>query len=250
MRKKDEDIIEIDFVRLLKALWQRAWILVFAMMVFGAAGFSYANFMVTPLYQSSALMYVNNSTLSVGNTSVSLADLTASQSLVNTYLVILKTRLTLNDVIEEADLTYSYEQLCNMITAEAVEETEIFRINVTSPDAKEAELIANTIAEILPEKISEIMDGSSVRTVDYAIVPMQKASPNITSYTLKGILLGLVLSGSVIVLLELFDDQIHDEEYLINTYQLPVLAVLPDLVSTRPGKGYYKYREAAEDRKP
>lgn len=248
MQNKDDDIIEIDFVRLARALWQRAWVLVLAMLIAGAAGFSYAKFMVTPLYKSSALMYVNNSTLSVGNTSVSLADLTASQSLVNTYLVILKTRLTLNDVIEEADLSYSYEQLCSMISAEAVEETEIFRINVTSPDAKEAELIANTIAEILPEKISEIMDGSSVRTVDYAIVPMQKASPNITGYALKGILIGLALSGGIIVLLEIFDDQIRDEEYLINTYQLPVLAVLPDLVSTKPGKGYYQYREPPEDK--
>lgn len=48
------------------------------------------------------MMYVNNSSISVGSTQVNLSDLTAAQSLVETYMVILKTRGTLEEVIKEA----------------------------------------------------------------------------------------------------------------------------------------------------
>lgn len=75
--------------------------------------FSYAKFLIVPLYESKAMMYVNNSSLSLGNTSFSISsgELSAAQSLVETYIVILKSRLTLNAVIEKADLPYTYEEL-------------------------------------------------------------------------------------------------------------------------------------------
>lgn len=238
MEKQKDDYIEIDLMRLAKALWHRAWAIVLAMLLFGSAAFSYAFFLVVPKYQASALMYVNNSSISVGSTSVSLADLSASQSLVETYIVILKTRLTLNEVIDRAQLGYTYEELRDMIGAGPVNETEVFEITVTGTDPVEAEKIANTIVEVLPEKISEIMDGSSARTVDLAVVPTVKHSPNITKYTAIGLLLGFCVSAGLIILRQLMDDQIHDEEYLLQTYGLPMLAMVPDLLSTKTAKGY------------
>ena len=230
MENRKEDYMEIDLLRLMRALWHRAWAIVLAMLLGGAAAFSYTCFLVTPLYESSALMYVNNSSITVGNTSVSLSDLTASQTLVDTYIVILKTRLTLNDVIEQAGLDYSYEDLRDMISASPVDSTEIFEITVTSPSPEESERIANTIVKVLPEKISEIMDGSSVRTVDFAVRPTEKSSPSITKNVALGLVMGMVLSCGVIVLLELLDEQIRDEEYLTQTFGLPVLAAIPDLM--------------------
>lgn len=242
-----EEYMEIDLLRLMKALWHRAWAVVLAMILCGAAAFSYTYFLVTPLYKSSALMYVNNSSITVGSTSVSLADLSASQTLVDTYIVILKTRLTLNEVIEQAELSYSYEELRDMISASPVNSTEIFEITVTSPDPQEAEQVANTIVKILPEKISEIMDGSSVRTVDFAVRPVKKSSPSFTKNTALGLILGFVLSCGAIVLLELMDEQIRDEEYLTQTYDLPVLAAVPDLLKSDSVSkyGYGGYYAAA-----
>lgn len=237
----EKDYIEIDLLRLAGALWRRAWAILLAMLLFAGATFSYAYFMITPMYRASALMYVNNSSISVGSTSVSLADLSASQTLVETYLVIMKTRLTLNEVIERAELNYTYEQLRGMISASAVNETEIFQINVVSPNPVEAEVIANTLVEVLPDKIEEVMDGSSARAVDYAVVPTRKSSPNITKYTMLGLMLGFVVSCGLIVLLELLDDQINSEDYLTKTYDLPILAGIPDLLSQKTRAGYGGY---------
>lgn len=232
MDNQKEDYIEIDLLRLMKALWRRVWVIMLAMLVCGAAAFLYTDFFVTPLYSASALMYVNNSSINVGNTSVSLADLSASQTLVDTYIVIMKTRLTLNEVIEQAELDYTYEELRDMISAAPVNSTEIFEITVTGPDPDEAEHVANTIVKVLPEKISEIMDGSSVRTVDFAVRPTQKSSPSITKNVAVGLVIGMLLSCGAIILLELLDEQIRDEEHLTQTYELPILAVVPDLLKS------------------
>lgn len=90
--------------------------------------------------------------------------------------------------------------------------------------------MANTIVQVLPEKISEILDGSSARTVDFAVRPIHKSSPSTTRNVVIGCVIGMILSCGVIVLMELLDDQIRDEEYLMQTYHLPILAVVPDLM--------------------
>lgn len=237
-QSQNDSVMVIDLVQLAKALWHRAWAIVLAMLVFGGAAFSYAYFLITPLYKSSAMMYVNNSSISVGSTQVDLSDLSAAQSLVETYIVILKTRGTLEQVIQQEDLPYDYETLAGMIEAGAVNSTEVFEIVVTSPDPQEAERIANAIAELLPDRIAEIVEGSSVKIVDYAIVPSKKDSPSLSRYTLLGLLLGAVASCGVIVLMELFDEQIRDEEYVRETLGLPLLAAVPDLAGKGAGDYY------------
>ena len=154
MNRSKTDYYEIDLLRLAGALWKKLWLIVLVTLLCGALAFGYTFFLVTPLYKATAMMYVNNSAISVGSAKVSISagDLAASQSLVDTYTVILKTRGTLNEVISRTGVPYSYQQLTKMVQAEAVNSTEVFSIDVTSPDPQEAELIANAIADILPDR--------------------------------------------------------------------------------------------------
>ena len=247
---KSNDEYEIDLMRLMKALLKNAWVIILAAVLAGGAAFGYARFLIAPSYESEALLYVNNSSFSVGSTSFSISssELSAAQSLVDTYLVILNTRSTLNEVIREAELDYSYEDLKKMISSHPVNSTEVFSITVTSHDPKEAENIANTIAEVLPDKIADIVDGSSVRIVDYAVIPSKKASPSITKYTAMGIMLGGIIACAAVVIRELMDTQIHSEEYLLQTYDLPLLAVIPDLAD-KNSSGYYTSYQYGGERK-
>ena len=123
---------------------------------------------------------------------------------------------------------------------------EVFEIAVTSASPLEAEKIANTIAELLPDRISGIVEGSSVRIVDYAVVPAQKASPSISRNTLLGGLLGVVLCCGVIILREIFDEQIRDEDYVRETFDLPLLAAVPDL--TARGRENAAYRGSTSEK--
>ena len=239
MSKEDE----IDLLKLFRALWKKIWVIALAAIIGGGAMFAYTKLLVTPLYKSSAMMYVNNSDFSVGSTKVSLSDLNAAQSLVDTYAVILKSRGTLEKVIDEAQLPYTYEELNKMVETGAVNNTEIFSITVTSADPEEATKIANTIVDVLPDRISEIMDGSDVRTVDFAVVPSVKSSPSTTKNMMLGIIAGFVLACAVIIVIELMDTKIHSEDYLLTEYpDIPLLAVITDM-NKKPGKHSYYYYE-------
>lgn len=235
----EQEEMEIDLLALAKALWRRAWAIILAMVIMGGVFFGYTYMCIDPTYESSALIYVNNSTVSVGSVSISATELSAAKTLVQTYIVILKSRTVLEDVIAETGVDYTYEELYDMIEAKDVNSTEIFEVKVTSTDPEEAETIANTIAIMLPEKIAAIVDGSSVRIVDYAIVPSHRAAPSYTKNTAIGIVLGFVLSCAVIICMELFDETVRSEDYLTQNYpDIPLLAVVPDMDSSKNRNGY------------
>ena len=245
MANNTENEYEIDLRELFMVLLRRWWAIVLAVILGGAAAFGYTYFLVDPLYQASTLLYVNNSDISVGATSFSIsnADLTAAQKLVDTYVVILKSRTSLNTISEKAGLTYSYEELKDMISAKAVNSTEVFEVVVTSKSPAEAEKIANTIADVLPGKIADIVVGSDVRIVDYAVIPSHRSSPSYTRNTAIGMLLGAVLMAVIVILTYLFDENIRSGDYLTTNYpDIPLLSVIPDMSSASRRAGYYGYQ--------
>lgn len=241
MKERNGQFYEIDIMRILKVLWQRVWVIVLSALVAGAMAFSYAKFMIAPTYQASTLMFVNVNSLSIGGTSytLSLGEVGTASNLVDMYMVILKSRTTLQKVINRANLNMSCEQLAGMISAGSVNETAIFRVNVTGTDPDQLRVIANTIADVLPEGISNVVSGCDARVVDRAITPQGKLAPNITKYTAVGLLLGAVLAAAVLILIDMFDDAIRDTEYLTQNYEVSIMAIVPNL-NKSSSNGYTK----------
>lgn len=242
--KKDE-VIEIDVKRLFNAVVGKAWLVAIVAILCAVLTFLGTFFFVTPLYESSAIFYVNNNALSVGDMDFSLTtgDITAAKSLVDSYIVILKTRTTLNDVIDYAGVDRTYGELRNMISAASVNETEIFEIIVSSEDPVEAEQIANAIAYILPKRISSIIEGTSAKIVDTAIVASKPSSPSYTRSTIMGFVVGLLATAVIIILREVFDVSVHTEEDVQQCCNHPVLTSVPDMTAPSKGKYYYSYGE-------
>lgn len=239
--EKNEEI-EIDLQRLFTALLRKIWMIVLASVVGAFLAFGVAQWLITPLYESTAMFYVNNGSLSVGGASLNLSssDLSVSKSLVDSYIVILNTRETLNDVADYAEVDYKYDELKEMISASAVNSTEIFQVVVTSPDPQEAEDIADAISYILPRRISKIVEGTSAEIVDHAVLPAKASSPNKLLSVELGFLLGLVLSVGAICLYEIFNITIRSAEDVEQCCSYPVLAQVPDMNGPSKG-GYYRY---------
>ena len=238
--------MNLDLLRFLHILLRKIWVVILIGILSGIIGFSYSKFMITPQYSSEIMLYVNNTPISVENAEVKIssADLTAAQSLAKTYIVLLENRTTIEQVIEKANLPYTYEQILHMIHAAPVDDTEVFSVKVTCDDPYEAEKIVNTIAEVLPERVHKIVEGASMEVVTPGIVNLKKVSPSISKYTFVAALLGMVITIGLIFLSTLLDNRVHDEDYILETYDYPLLAKIPDLFEEdkKSYRTYYRRR--------
>ena len=235
--------IEIDLRRVFDAVLKRIWMVIIVTIIAGAVAFVGTQQFITPLYKSRAMFYVNNSNVSIGDAalSVTTGDLSASRNLVNTYIVVLNARSTLMDVVDYADVDYTYAEIKDMISAKAVEETEIFEVVITGPDPIEADKIADAITYILPKKISSIIEGTSAKIVDASIVAAAPSSPNIVKNTALGAILGMVAVIGLIALIEIFDTTIRTEEDIEAVTSLPILASVPDMSASSKESTYGSY---------
>ncbi len=238
---KNEEI-EIDLSRLLGALLKKAWLLAAVAVICAVLTLAYTVLFVAPKYQSGAMFYVNNNSFDMGiDTMLSISDISAAKELVKSYIVILNTRETINDVIDYAGVDRTYGEVMGMISAASVSDTEIFRVVVTCEDPVEAEKIADAIAYILPKRISGIIDGTSTKVVESAVLPSGASSPSYTKNTLLGFAVGLLLMAGIIVVLELMDITIRTEEDITQNCKYPILASVPDMTAPGKGSGQYGY---------
>ena len=102
------------------------------------------------------------------------------------------------------------------------------------------------------ERIAEIVDGTSVRIVDYAIIPSKRSGPSLLQNTALGILIGGILSAAVVVVKYLMNDisqvMIHSADDLRALYpDFMVLATIPDVRLSEKKNGYYSTYYASEE---
>ena len=224
-------------------LWNKLGIIVLAAILCGAIAFSYAVFFVPPMFTSSAMMYVTNNQLAVDSSVITFtsSQISAARSLLGVYVVILKSPDLLELVIEEAGLDMTYSELRGMISADAVNNTEVFSISATCADGKTAKLIVDTIVKILPGELRRIVKASSIEVVNNAREPKAKSSPSYTNYGTAGIIFGVLASVASITFMYFRNNTMRSEEELKRRYNnIPVLAAIPN-VNEVSKRGYYSY---------
>lgn len=243
--RKNNEVVEIDLLRLARACLKKLWFIITLSLLFGSCAYLGTRYFITPMYESTVKLYVNNSDISVGNVSISTSDLSASVQLVDVYEAILDTKDTLDVVIAQAGLDYTYSDVSSMLTTSSVNDTQIFQVTVTNADPEEAELIASTIGEVLPEVIAGIIESADARVVEHAIIPSEPSSPSYLRNTAMGLMLGFVLSVGIIVILELMNTTIREEKDFVDIVEIPILAYIPDGGAKPKKSSSYGYYETA-----
>ena len=223
--QQQEQETEIDLLDLLnhyraRIVWIIAGFLVGALL----AGLV-THFAITPQYTATSKMYmVSSSTQSV----VDLTDLNVGTSISSDYVELLKTRPIIEDVIQEQGLTYSYQQLIEMLSLSVVTDTRIVQINVTSPDKREAMVIANAIAEKGVKELPKLMETPEPHIAEYAIVPVNPSSPSLTKNTMIGALIGLLIMLAIFTVQYLLDDTFKTAEDIEKEFGIMPMSVIPE----------------------
>ena len=221
--------LEIDLSQLFYILWKNViWILLAAVLC-ADIGYGIATFVKTPMYTASADMIVNNkqSTASNDTNTVTSSDLTASSSLVSTYSIILKSHTVLEEVIDTLGLDYSYSELAEMVSVSTVNDTQVMRVTVKSPDPQVAMDIVAQIVSIAPAAIVDKAEVGSVKTVDQPWSSGRPVSPNKKKYILLFAVAGALLMCVFLILKELMNNTFKTEADITRELGLPILGVIP-----------------------
>lgn len=215
--------IEIDLKSLLLELLASWKIIFLAGVIAGGLAYAYSSFLVVPQYESTSELYVLSKSTSI----TSLADIQMGSSLTNDYIVIVKGRPVLDQVIANLELNETYKSLYGKISLENPSNSRVLKITVTDADPNIAKAIADEVAEVASAYIAEKMEQDPPNIIQKGYADGQPVSPNVIKNTVLGAMAGFVLSMAIIVLANLFNDTIATPEDVEKKIGLNVLGTLP-----------------------
>lgn len=197
---KVTDEIEISPLRLLLQLLRRWWLLALCGIVCAGAVFLYSQVFQQQQYRTSVLFYIRNHT---EGSSISSSDMDASRELVDHYAVMLSTGPCLAQIADTAGIDAAHIQLAQMLTAEAVGDTAMLRVNITGADSQQLSAVAGAMESVVTEFIAAQLPGSSAALVDPPADPAPLSDPNLPKNMVLGFGIGVALSVLVILVGEI-----------------------------------------------
>jgi len=202
-----------------------AIILVAALITGTALGFSLVQ---TPTYEASIKVLVGQKITGDTNFNTDISDL---QELTLTVAQAVQTVPVAQAVVEQANLpAQRAEAVLENMNVEPDPGTTFINVSYKSSDPKEAQLIANTIGQVLAQKISEVSLGANGITATVwapATLPDTPVSPNPVRNGLLAWVLGGLLGVVLAFLLEYVDDSWDSPEEVEEVSGLPTFGVIP-----------------------
>ena len=215
----------IDLTEILSAVRQHLLELIFVTLAAALVGFMASKFLMTPKYDSSALMIVN--TRQDVNASVTSDQINSATKLVSTYSIIIKSDTVLQQVIDNLGLNLTYAKLNKRVTVAAVDDTQVMKITVQSDSPEWARQVCEQIITVAPDVIKEAVEAGSVKVISNPSLATEPVSPNIMKNTMLAAAVGFVLVIGIIVLQVLLDNKINTEEDVTKYLDMTVLGVIP-----------------------
>ena len=178
----------------------------------------------TPMYSTyTTLVLVKDETSDTVDT-ISQSDIILNQKLVSTYREIIKSRLVLDQVIHNLNLSYTLDQMQKMIDVQSKEDTEILKITVTDSNARMASHIANNLAEVFDHEITKIYKLNNVSIIDKAEVPQNPSNNHFFRDLILAALIGFTGTSAIIFIIFYFDDTLRSIEEIEGEIGTPVIA--------------------------
>ena len=219
-------------------LLSKLWLIILCCVVCGSGAFSVAYFLMPKTYESYTSMYVRNSDSVLGGFNIDVGELNASRSLLSTYVVVLKSNYVMEQVAQQLELDYSYDELANVfvmkdnkilldslrskISMSSVDSTEVMRITAITNNPEISAAICNSLSDSASECLIRIVGAGSVEIIDVANPIYSPVSPNKPKITLLGALAGLLVSVLIVFVIDFFDNTIKSSEIITNKYNKAV----------------------------
>ena len=229
---------EIDLKDILMLFWSKKAKIILILAIFAILGIIYTEKFVTPIYTSSTTLVLATSedeTEQSTNT-ITTTDITLNSKLISTYSELVKSNNVIRQVISNLGIDLKEEELKNNITVSSVKDTELIEISVTNINATTAEKVANEIAKVFTQKVSEIYNINNVQVVDQAEISTSPSNINHAKDVIIFTFVGVVVAVMYVLMANMLDTTIKSAEEVEKEFKVPVLASIP-LYNFEPVKG-------------
>lgn len=241
MQSKKRLETELDLEALLKALWRKKLAIIAVAILFAVIAYAGTKLLITPKYQSKFTAYVNNR--AEDTTVLTSSDLSASQSLTNTYSEIILSRTALETAAKNAGLDISYSKLRNAVSVDIASNTQIITIAVVLEDNQQAYALATAIEEYIPDYAANIVEGSSMKIIDVPYCPTTIYSPNYIRNAVLGGILGILVFCVIVLVRTMLDNRVKDQSDLERQFGIVIIGAIPDVIAAEKAekKNAYGY---------
>lgn len=219
---------ELDLKELLMLFWNKKVKILLIVAIFMLIGVIYTIGFVTPVYTSSTTLLLGKSDSSTGKTdTITTTDITLNSKLVSTYSVLIKSKSVLRPVISNLSIDLSESELEKSITVSQEKDTEIIRIAVTNANATTAAKLANEIAKVFTQKVTDMYKINNVQVVDEAEVSAAPSNINHAKDVIIFAFVGVVVAVMYVLIANMLDTTIKSAEEVEKEFKVPVLASIP-----------------------
>ena len=218
-----DDEIEIDLKELFFELLNN-WVMIgISTILVAAIAFCISAFIMVPQYESTSELYVLSKSTSI----TSLADIQMGTNLTNDYIVVVKGRPVVEQVIANLELDETYGSLKERIAINNPSNSRILQITVTDEDPYRAKAIADEIANVGSAFIAEKMQHDAPTILQYGYADGEPVSPNKMMNTILGAAIGAFLAMAIVIISYLMNDTIMSVDDIERKLGLNVLGTLP-----------------------
>ncbi|WP_033543109.1 YveK family protein [Planococcus sp. CAU13] len=223
----------LNILEVLKSVRQRIPMILLLAIAFVAISGAISYTVIQPVYQASTQILINKNDTSAQE--FTTQDINTNIQLISTYSLIIKSKVILNEVIDELNLNETYQSLNDKISVSNIESTQVINIDVTDPDIENAVLISNTTASIFQEKIPDLMKVDNVNILATAdvgenVVPVR---PDPLVNMMLGALLGLLFGIGLSILMDQLNTTVRTEEDIEEIPGLQVLGIVSKVTDMR-----------------
>jgi capsular polysaccharide biosynthesis protein len=184
-------------------------------------------FFMTPIYQSSTQILVNQKKQE-GTTMIQAGEIQTNIQLTNTYKVIIKSPVILDQVNEKLNLNVTAQALTGKINVANEKDSQVISVTAEDKDPKVARDIANATADVFKGEVAKIMNVDNVTVLSKAEVGENQSpiKPRPMLNVAIAFVVGLMAAVGLAFLLEYLDNTVKKEEDVENLLGLPVLGIV------------------------
>ena len=181
---------------------------------------------VPKVYKATATIYVGKDTPGL--------DTDQGEQLSRTYTTLAGNPNVAQEALEALDLGLTRQELLDKMSFTPVERTQLLEIGAEDPSPAEAQLIANTYADVFANTVAaQVATGNAPASVSVnqpAVEPSDPIRPNYPLYLGFGALLSLLIAAAVAVVRDRLDRRLRIGPRDDTVQGQPILARIPTLL--------------------